>query len=209
MLLHGFLVAPLVMSGNLEKRDEPPDPLQTSVVTHEESEEFASTLIFFEFPAAIEVSSAEPEPLPNSAQAADSLVVLPALVQLTFEDDAAAPEVESPEEDSAALALQYGKYTGQVAARIEGAWIRPTSLHESTPFVCQVRIEQDRDGHVLTVELLKCDDDSQWQLSLVAAIDRASPLSAPPSPSVFSSQLILNFSSSALPAPPSVLAGRQ
>jgi hypothetical protein len=98
--------------------------------------------------------------------------------------------------DAVAQALQFGRYVGQVSARVERAWIRPRSSIDGDRFACKVRIEQDRAGRVLSVELIQCNGDSQWQESLVFAIERASPLSAPPDPSVFTSQLVVDFSSS-------------
>jgi hypothetical protein len=115
--------------------------------------------------------------------------------------------------DPAGRALLFGRYTNQVSARIERAWRRPRSpinvLPEhlqgiaidgkalaATPentFRCQVRILQDNHGNVEEVQLLKCNGSPVWQQSLVSAILQASPLSAPPSPTVFTNSLTLTL----------------
>jgi len=65
---------------------------------------------------------------------------------------------------------------------------------ENGHFSCQTKIEQDPNGKVLTVELRHCNGSVAWQKSLVLAVEHASPLPAPPIPSVFTRELILSFS---------------
>ena len=95
------------------------------------------------------------------------------------------------------LAALYGRYLGQVRARIERAWLRPRSKIGSDIFRCRVRIDQDPSGQVGEITLQKCNGTLEWQQSLVRAIDDASPLSAPPNPAVFSPYLDLEFRSTA------------
>lgn len=90
-----------------------------------------------------------------------------------------------------------GKYMNQIEARISRTWMRPRTAIDADSFDCSVHIEQDRDGTVLSIELIDCNGDLRWQRSLVTAIQRASPLSAPPEPSVFASVLILRFQAKA------------
>jgi hypothetical protein len=45
--------------------------------------------------------------------------------------------------DAAVRSALYGRYVGQVDARIERAWVRPRSAIGATTFVCIVRIDQD------------------------------------------------------------------
>lgn len=130
-----------------------------------------------------------------------SLIVASPNADLAFDEDV----YESKEEETAAVdefsasgadrAMLFGRYMGQVVARVERAWRRPRVALTSGYFECQTRIEQDASGKVLSIELLSCNGDARWQQSLVMAIERASPLSAPPEPSVFSSTLFLNFRS--------------
>src|SRR5689334_17289238 len=95
----------------------------------------------------------------------------------------------------------FGRYLGQISARISRAWMRPRSAIEGNgTFDCRVRIFQDHRGDVQEVELAGCTADSGWQLSLVRAIESASPLPAPPDPAVFSPTVTLDFESRAYSA---------
>jgi hypothetical protein len=105
--------------------------------------------------------------------------------------------------DGAEQARLFGIYTGQIQARIERIWRRPRSpVNENASpvapatdesFQCQAQIVQDAKGSVLEILLLRCSGSLAWQRSLVTAIQQASPLPAPPSASVFSHSITLNF----------------
>ena len=95
-------------------------------------------------------------------------------------------------------AVMFSRYVGQINARIERAWLRPRTPIESDRFTCRARIVQDKSGGVQEIELQGCNGDARWQVSLVRAIQSASPLPAPPNPSVFAKTLLLEFSSDAL-----------
>lgn len=122
---------------------------------------------------------------------------------------------QSPIEEAAGnaqgRALLFGRYMGQIEARIERAWIRPRSRitprdsdgkssdqavdsRSDETFNCQVMILQDRRGIVQEVTLCHCNGTLVWQQSLIQAIQRASPLPAPASPAVFADTLSLSFS---------------
>lgn len=103
----------------------------------------------------------------------------------------ASPAAGNPE----ASARMFGRYMNQIAARIERAWVRPRTPIGAPQFECQTRIEQDGRGRVLSVELMDCRGSTEWQESLVRAIERAAPLSAPPEPSVFTPTVTLTFTS--------------
>jgi len=94
--------------------------------------------------------------------------------------------------DEAGRAMLFGRYMGQVKARIERAWEHPVEA-ATEQFDCSVQIKQDSRGEVQEVTLQRCNDDPTWQVSLVQAIQRASPLSAPPNQEVFSDVITLNF----------------
>jgi hypothetical protein len=122
--------------------------------------------------------------------------------------------------DPVARAALFGRYTGQIDARIERVWRRPRSpvtptdgfgKESTTPnalnrgkivetFRCQVRIVQDQRGAVQEVQLVVCNGSAEWQQSLVRAIFAASPLPAPPSPTVFTHALDMTFESHAFSA---------
>jgi hypothetical protein len=112
--------------------------------------------------------------------------------------------------DPALRALMFGRYTGQISARIERAWVRPRtpvtsatkmaargpSAEEdaaSKDFKCRVQIRQDSDGNVQEVLILECNGTEAWRHSLIVAINQASPLPAPPTSSVFSRAMTLSF----------------
>jgi len=112
--------------------------------------------------------------------------------------------------DPAVRALMFGRYTGQISARIERAWTRPLSpVNDPTQtatrdtngviaaadeaFKCRVQIRQDARGNVQEVLLLKCNGTEVWRHSLVVAINQASPLPAPPTPTVFTRSLMMTF----------------
>jgi hypothetical protein len=103
--------------------------------------------------------------------------------------------------DTAMQSMLFGRYTGQIDARIQRAWRKPrtpidatrAATGEPTIFRCQARIKQDEFGAVKEVELSGCNGPPDWQLSLVRAIQRSSPLPAPPNPSVFTNVLTMSF----------------
>ena len=96
---------------------------------------------------------------------------------------------ESPASDDGVNALLFGRYLGQGTARIQRAWLRPRSPVGASSFECLVQVEQDHDRTVKEITLKHCNGTTQWQLSLVRAIESASPFPAPPDPKVFSATL--------------------
>jgi hypothetical protein len=99
--------------------------------------------------------------------------------------------------DAGRLSKMYGLYVGQITARIDRAWLRPRTSIGAKAFSCQVRIAQDPKGNVLETMLENCNGDTRWQLSLVHAIQAASPLPAPPDSDVFSRTIHLAFTGEA------------
>jgi TonB C terminal len=99
--------------------------------------------------------------------------------------------------DTAAFALLYGRYLGQITARIDRAWMRPRSSPGADTFACRLRVLQDERGQVLGVTLGRCNADARWQASLLEAVRSASPLPAPPDPRVYRRSLALAFASAA------------
>ena len=106
--------------------------------------------------------------------------------------------------DGADRARLFGIYTGQIQARVERIWRRPrtpvsevgddpTAADSGESFQCQVQIVQDATGNVQEILMPRCNGSQAWQHSLVVAIQQASPLPAPPSATVFSHSVTLNF----------------
>jgi len=108
-------------------------------------------------------------------------------------DHQATPETSPAVPDPAQHALLYGRYLGQLQARIERAWLRPRTEIGAPQFSCRARVEQDRRGDVVRVDLDHCTGSQRWQQSLVSAIRTASPLAAPPDASVYADVLWLSF----------------
>ena len=86
-----------------------------------------------------------------------------------------------------------GRYLGQIRARIDRAWQRPRTAIGAPIFQCQVQVDQDSLGRVQEVTLLECNGGALWHLSLVRAIEAASPLPAPSDPAVFVHHVLLEF----------------
>jgi len=116
-------------------------------------------------------------------------------LQILDEDQDTTQDTNAKGVDEGNAAAMFGRYMGQVTARIERAWIRPRTPVGGGEFQCRVRIEQDRVGAVKEVTLQRCNGDTRWQLSLVRAIESASPLPAPPDPKVFTRLLTLELNS--------------
>lgn len=110
--------------------------------------------------------------------------------------------------DAELRAQMFGRYTGQISARIERAWEKPKSPvnvvvstegsraavdPDPSRFVCQVQIRQDEQRNVQEVLLLACNGTEAWRHSLVVAINQSSPLPAPPIPTVFKRELTMTF----------------
>jgi hypothetical protein len=122
-----------------------------------------------------------------------------------FETEEVDEEAAHTAGDPAIQSKLFGSYTSQIDARIRRAWIKPRGAiapqttdahgrtHQKDTFTCSARITQDDAGRVAEVELMQCDGSSEWQMSLVDAIQRASPLPSPPSPTVFTNVLTLSF----------------
>lgn len=176
------------------------------------------TLVFIQTQGVTTETQQLPELTSRGTAAADSALTvissdpLPASEPSDSDrDDQADAAVDAG--DPAARARLFGLYAGQIDARIERAWRRPrspvddvavASLVDTAPdermttksdrFECRVRIYQGDSGQVSEVELLSCNGTFAWKESLLRAIQAASPLPAPPSPTVFSNVITLTFS---------------
>jgi hypothetical protein len=118
---------------------------------------------------------------------------LPAVDSSEDDTKSDTPAVQESAADQSGHAVLFGRYLGQITARIERAWVRPRTPIGAERFSCSVQITQDRSGNVQQTVLQRCNGDLRWQLSLVQAIQSASPLPAPPDPSVFADAVTLQF----------------
>lgn len=103
-------------------------------------------------------------------------------------------QAANPQSDGqSGLSAMSGRYLAQIRARIERAWLLPRTAIGEPIFQCQVQLDQDSAGRVLAIALVACAGATAWQLSLVHAIEAASPLPAPPNPAVFVHHVLLTF----------------
>jgi hypothetical protein len=198
-LVHMLFVSPFILGVAAHKTRPSPDGIGITAWASQ-GEQYESMML-------IDLSALESDSeldlamhKPNESQAAGDVPLM--LVsyepspppELEIEEDAEeAEEASKAAGDPAGNAALFGKYMGQVAARIERAWMKPRAPIESGHFDCRARVAQDRAGNVLSIALESCNEDATWRRSLESAILRASPLSAPPEPKLFSSTLTLNF----------------
>lgn len=131
------------------------------------------------------IGSSSPPPLRMRAiSLTDASLMLPTL-------PAQAPSQQS--DGQSGVSAMSGRYLRQIRARIERAWLRPRAAIGEPIFQCQVQMDQDSAGRVLAITLVQCNGSTSWQLSLLHAIDAASPLPAPPNPAVFVHHILLTF----------------
>jgi len=199
IFIHVLFVSALIGAGRSVQTHRHDALGANEVVTGEEP---TSILFFFEDPA---VASGPDEPLPPVAshgkvlQALRMSVVSPEVdisMPSVEHSDASEPEADATQDTSSdrqGVAALYGHYLSQIQARIERAWIRPRSGLAHEDFDCRIQIQQNERGEVGEVTLRTCGEDVPWQLSLIRAIEGASPLPAPPDPRVFTHAFELVF----------------
>jgi len=109
--------------------------------------------------------------------------------------EAPQPPLQEAHDDSTNRTVLLGRYLGQINARVERAWLRPRTALDEPLFQCQVEVQQRPDGVVTAVRIDRCNGNARWQQSLIEAVRTASPLPAPPDPSVFTESIALTFES--------------
>lgn len=180
-VLHALLVIPVIWVGGLPHRQQP--------------EQMAGSRIALQWVTLSRPSRSRESPLMSFAPALSVIhidvkhSVLPSGASVS--DRSSSPKARKAE--SAGLAALYGRYVGQIHARIDRAWLRPRTAIGAPLFQCQVQVDQDRRGRVGAVRLLRCNGDASWRLSLVHAIKQASPFPAPPAKAVFAPHILLSF----------------
>ena len=83
------------------------------------------------------------------------------------------------------------RYAAAIRAAVERAWNKPPTARPGLH--CQVRVTQVPGGTVTDVKIGTCNGDAAVQESIKLAVNRASPLPAPPDPSLFERNLQLEF----------------
>jgi hypothetical protein len=199
--LHALFITPLVLGSAARKRPVMPDMPGAGASALQSSAPLVEAMTLVDLS---HTSRSDEPPLEELASLGIELprsgltIASPELTPPLFDEEAVEDrETTEAAGDTEGHAKMFGRYLGQISARIERAWRRPRSGIDASRFTCQTKIEQDERGKVLSVELRYCNGDSIWQRSLVTAIEHASPLPAPPIPSVFARMLVLDFSASA------------
>ena len=101
-------------------------------------------------------------------------------------------QIAAEERASAARnSSQMAQYIAQITARIEGAWIRPTSAQPGLN--CEVRVTQVAGGTVVAAQVTRCNGDEIVRQSIETAVLRASPLPLPSDPALFERNLVVTF----------------
>jgi colicin import membrane protein len=78
-----------------------------------------------------------------------------------------------------------------IAAKITRAWLRPPTARAGID--CMLNVTQVPGGEVTEVSIGECNGDQAVRESIEAAVYRASPLPAPPDPSLFDRNLKIRF----------------
>jgi len=191
VLLHALMISPLLFGGSqLEHKSTLEEggltsgvPAMTLVMLSEQADDLPE--VDWQRPGKVLAAPSDSRTL----MPVGSLHLAAALAPPSIDRaEQTSPENE-PTTNDGERALMFGRYLGQVTARIERAWVRPRSAIGSSPFRCLVRVIQDRGRVVKEITLERCNGTTSWQLSLVRAIESASPFPAPPDASVFSSVL--------------------
>jgi TonB C terminal len=198
VLIHLLLMTPLVWGGH-RAHQRLPDSQGVSAGPHQDDSLKSMLVVFEEDPAAIHDTSQNEDPsdpiiLPKPSLQRIARVILPTL-DASVLDETDQQSLSEANGDQVGRSVLFGRYMGQISARVERAWIRPRISPGNSYFACRVNITQDRHGNVQEVILEKCSDQPQWQVSLVRAIQAASPLPAPPDPTVFSNLVTMEFDS--------------
>lgn len=204
LMLHGLLIGGIVLGSAgrpMLKREPQIEGIALEVGTRATE---SAVLIFINStsitppdwsPEELDFSSLTEAPKETTEALIASLASMspPEIGSLSGTDENAPPE-EATGDGSAGRALLFGRYMGQIKARIERAWSYPP-ITSTDSFECRVQIKQDHRGQVQEVTLQRCGEDPAWQLSLVQAIQQASPLSGPPDDSVFTEIVTMQFAS--------------
>ena len=82
-------------------------------------------------------------------------------------------------------------WIGQIANRIQRAWLRPPSAKPGID--CVVHVTQVPGGAVTSVKVGECNGDAAVRESIESAVMRASPLPPPPDPALFERELEIRF----------------
>lgn len=199
VFLHTLLFIPLVLGYGDPSHLQQPDAQGTSARRQKEPSTDSMTAVFVEDDRGSTTTRPDDAPavrfhLPRPVLRPVAVTRVSVAHLNLLQDKNQRPPVEASG-DQAGQSVMFGRYMGQISARVERAWSRPRTIPADGTFACRVQITQDRSGNVEEVMLQKCTEDPSWRVSLMRAIASASPLPAPPDDAVFSDTVILEFDS--------------
>lgn len=199
VVIHVVLIQAIVMGGGAVSSPRVREGLGAN--SYGSPDEATTTLYFVEDSSVTDVPDPSLSQLASAGKVLQSLGVTIISVDPSIDAALKDSNLEQPtlsmDEQSAgereARAALFGRYVSQIQARIERAWVRPRAPIGDESFDCQVQVVQGKRGEVQEVALQRCNGSAPWQLSLVRAIERASPLPAPPDDAVFSPSILMSF----------------
>ena len=107
-----------------------------------------------------------------------------------WEEDLAAIDAESNRLDPMAANAK-AAYMFAIQQKVERNWVRPPTA--TAGLECVVNVRQLPGGEVVGVTIGQCNGDAAVQLSIEAAVFKASPLPEPENPALFDRNLRITF----------------
>jgi len=86
---------------------------------------------------------------------------------------------------------EYGLWLGAIQDQVARNWNRPPSARPGLD--CEVRVQLIPGMQVVNTEIVRCNGDEAVRRSIVAAVERASPLPRPPDPALFERTIVFDF----------------
>lgn len=100
-------------------------------------------------------------------------------------------QAQRRQREAARRARQADIWRIAIKKKIERVWLRPPAAGNISP--CEVVVEQDEKGVVLSTKVRGCRASQAWQDSLRNAVLKASPLPRPPIAELFDRHLVITF----------------
>lgn len=100
-------------------------------------------------------------------------------------------QAQRRQREAARRARQADIWRIAIKKKIERVWLRPPAAGNISP--CEVVVEQDEKGVVLSAKVRGCRASQAWQDSLRNAVVKASPLPRPPIAELFDRHLVITF----------------
>jgi len=86
---------------------------------------------------------------------------------------------------------EYGAWLGAIQSQVQRNWNRPPSARAG--LACEVRVGLIPGMEVVSAEIVSCNGDDAVRRSILAAVERASPLPRPSDPALFERSIVFIF----------------